>query len=311
MDIRTNRNDILPAAHLSDLYRRSNACGLMHLAAHLVLVAASGLAIALAPNGWLQIAAMLVHGVFLAALFAPLHECVHRTPFKSRRLNDLVAVIIGLLHFLPARYFRHFHFAHHRHTQDPAKDPELARVRPSGWWSYVSYLSGYYYWRTQLRYLFGGDAAVARAAFLPQRERGALVREARFHVLFYLLILVALPLVGRMEPLLYWFAPMLMGQPFLRAYLLAEHGSCPEIEDMLANTRTTYTTAAVRFLMWNMPYHVEHHVYPAVPFHALPALNGRIADKLAITADGYRAFHRGFAGAFSKAPPALRPPANP
>lgn len=310
MDIRTNRNDILPAATLSDLYRRNDTKGLMYLAAHLVLVAASGLAIAWAANGWLLFAAMAVHGVFLVALFAPLHECVHRTAFKNRRLNDVVAVIIGLLLFQPARYFRHFHFAHHRHTQDPAKDPELLRTRPSGRRSYLIHLSAYYYWLAQLKYLFGGEAAVAKAHFLPARERGALLREARFHVLFYLMILVALPLAGRTEPLAYWFLPVLLGQPFLRAYLLAEHGGCPEIEDMLANTRTTYTNGVVRFLMWNMPYHVEHHVYPAVPFHALPALNRRIKDKLPLTADGYVAFHRDFAAGLSNNLATPRRPAN-
>jgi fatty acid desaturase len=33
-------------------------------------------------------------------------------------------------------------------------------------------------------------------------------------------------------------------------------------------------------LYWNMNYHIEHHVYPSVPFHALPALNAAIKDQL-------------------------------
>ena len=80
--------------------------------------------------------------------------------------------------------------------------------------------------------------------------------------------------------LIYWVMPMLLGQPFLRLYLLAEHGGCPKVRDMLANTRTTKTTALVRFLAWNMPYHTEHHVYPAVPFHRLPEAHDLLKDKL-------------------------------
>ena len=37
-----------------------------------------------------------------------------------------VARACGLLLVLPADYFRAFHLRHHRFTQDPARDPELA-----------------------------------------------------------------------------------------------------------------------------------------------------------------------------------------
>ena len=35
-----------------------------------------------------------------------------------------------------------------------------------------------------------------------------------------------------------------------------------------------------RVLYWNMNYHIEHHLYPSIPFHALPALNAAIRDQL-------------------------------
>src|SRR5207244_5228595 len=35
-----------------------------------------------------------------------------------------------------------------------------------------------------------------------------------------------------------------------------------------------------RLFAWNMPYHAEHHAYPAVPFHALPQLHARIRGKI-------------------------------
>jgi fatty acid desaturase len=56
---------------------------------------------------------------------------------------------------------------------------------------------------------------------------------------------------------------------------------------MLENTRTTYTNALVRALAWNMPYHAEHHAYPAVPFHRLAEVNRVIAPRLKVTAPGY------------------------
>ncbi len=63
---------------------------------------------------------------------------------------------------------------------------------------------------------------------------------------------------------------------------------------MFENTRTTFTTSVVRFLAWNMPYHVEHHVFPAVPFHRLPDLHRLIREDLKVTAEGYAAFSRDY-----------------
>jgi fatty acid desaturase len=63
---------------------------------------------------------------------------------------------------------------------------------------------------------------------------------------------------------------------------------------MLENTRTTFTTRLVRFLSWNMPYHIEHHSAPNVPFHQLPALHREMHDHLVTTSPGYVAFTRDY-----------------
>jgi fatty acid desaturase len=48
----------------------------------------------------------------------------------------------------------------------------------------------------------------------------------------------------------------------------------------LTNTRTTLTNAVVRLLMWNMPFHAEHHLYPSIPFHRLADAHGVLREKL-------------------------------
>ena len=90
---------------------------------------------------------------------------------------------------------------------------------------------------------------------------------------------------------MYWVLPVMAGQPFLRLFLLAEHAGCPMLEDMYANTRTTYTNGAVRLLTWQMSFHVEHHAFPAVPFHALAQVNALIRDRIEVSAPGYLAVH--------------------
>ena len=67
---------------------------------------------------------------------------------------------------------------------------------------------------------------------------------------------------------------------------------CPESTDMLANSRTTLTTAALRFVTWNMSYHAEHHALPAVPFHQLPAFHRHTDAYLKVRQNGYLKFHR-------------------
>ena len=97
-----------------------------------------------------------------------------------------------------------------------------------------------------------------------------------------------------------WIMPALIGQPFLRLYLLAEHGRCPFVANMLENTRTTFTNRLVRFVAWNMPYHTEHHAFPSVPFHRLPDLHKLMRDHLKVTERGYARFTRNYVAGLSR-----------
>jgi fatty acid desaturase len=132
----------------------------------------------------------------------------------------------------------------------------------------------------------------ASAPYVSPRLEPRLVSEARIMLAVYAAV-AAISLVARSDAaLIYWLVPVLLGQPFLRAYLLAEHTGLPFVESFWENTRTTLTLAPLRFLAWNMPFHAEHHADPAVPFHALPAMHGREKANLAALSPGYLAFHR-------------------
>jgi len=279
-------------AALKALSRRSDARGLVQLAGHLIVLAATGSALAgTQGTPWLA-PALVVHGVVLIFLFSPLHECIHRTAFASRALNDAVAWLCGAVMLLPPVYFRAFHFAHHRHTQDPARDPELALLRPDDLGRYLLRVSGLPYWRervsTLLRHAFTGRVA---QPFLAPRLVPAVVREARLLLLFYAAIAAVSLALENAAALTYWIVPAVLGQPALRIYLLAEHTGCPFVPDMLRNSRTTRSNWLVRRLAWNMPYHAEHHAYPALPFHALPAAHDMLRDRIETQAPGYWAAH--------------------
>jgi fatty acid desaturase len=111
--------------------------------------------------------------------------------------------------------------------------------------------------------------------------------EARCYLAVYTTIAVVSVRTASPMALLVWIAPLLVGQVFLRPYLLAEHTACASTRDCLENTRTTLTLPLVRLFAWNMPYHAEHHAYPAVPFHALPRLHAHVRARLANLEPGY------------------------
>jgi fatty acid desaturase len=277
---------------LRSLSQRSNARGFLQIAAHLGLLGATG-ALVWATRGELwRLPALLLYGIVLDFVFCALHETVHRTAFASRRINDAVAWAAGAVLVLPPEYFRAFHFAHHRFTQDPARDPELALPAPATLSTYLWRASGIPNWTKRLSVTLR-HALTGRVTepFVAEGKRALIVREARMLWLCYGVILALSVYYRSTAALVYWIVPVMLGQPFLRLYLLSEHMGCALAPDMYANTRTTYTNAAVRLLAWQMPYHVEHHAYPAVPFHALARLNTHIRRRIEVSAPGYLALH--------------------
>jgi len=290
-----DHNDVLATLspqQKAHLIAKSDAKGLRHLILYLAAIAISTIWIISTAPFWGL--AMLVQGILLSFLFTLCHECTHQTPFKSKTLNEWVGWLSGAVILLPFQWFRYFHLAHHRHTNDPENDPELASAKPDTWRAYVVHVSGLPYWISQIQTLLSNAGGRASAPYLPKSAKVRIRAEARWLLVVYALLLATL---FASPALLYiWIIPALIGQPFLRLYLLAEHGRCPPVANMLENTRTTFTNRVVRFLAWNMPYHIEHHSFPAVPFHALPRLHDHMQNDLVTTAPGYAAFTREYAG---------------
>jgi fatty acid desaturase len=272
--------------------RPSDRAGLIHLAGHAGLLVVTGFLVFWSRGSLLLLPALLAHGIVLVFLFAPLHESVHRTAFRTRRLNDIVAWLTGLILLLPPNWFRAFHFAHHRFTQVKGRDPELEIKQVETWPDYLIHLSGWRYWKGSVALLIRHAFGRAGAPFVPATLEARLVREARIMLAVYAAVAL-LSLAFRSDAaLIYWVLPTLLGQPFLRAYLLAEHTGLPFVESFWENTRTTLTGWPLRFLAWNMPFHAEHHANPGVPFYALPAEHLREREKLSAVSPSYLAFHR-------------------
>lgn len=293
MDTGTSAGRILAPDELKALSRRSDLRGAAQLAAHLALIAAGAALVAAARGHWLVVPAMVLLGWFLVGLFATVHECVHYTAFRSRRANDVVGWLAAVPSLLDANFYKHFHYAHHRHCQDAALDPERSPPAPRTLGEYARRLTALNYWKAR----FAGAWKILHGDFqgfdfVPARSRATVRRSVAGMFALAAAVLVLWVTLDPWGPVLYWIGPVVLAQPILRAILLTEHTGCTEDGNALTNTRTTLVSWPVRLVHWNMPYHAEHHLYPSIPFHALPAAHRRIAPHLAHLAHGYAPTHR-------------------
>lgn len=279
---------------LKQLMRRRNGPALRHGALWIAAAVATTVLVTVALGSWWLVPALILHGFVLVHHFSIQHECIHYTVFRNRRLNRLVASYCGVVIATAPTWFRYEHCDHHTYTQDPARDPELMVV-PQTIPDYIRTVSAVDYWRGLLgglvkRSLGRFDRAEQR--FIPTEEVRRVVVEARLMVVFYLGVIAAMVLFGRYEPLLYWWIPMLVGQPFMRAIRMTEHVGRPLVPDAGENTRSCLVSRPLRLLCWNMNYHSAHHFAPSVPFHALPTLHAKIGDFVHVEPGGYLGAHR-------------------
>ena len=93
---------------------------------------------------------------------------------------------------------------------------------------------------------------------------------------------------------------------------LQHAGLAENVLDHRLNSRTVYMNPISRYIYWNMNYHVEHHMFPMVPYHALPRLHELIKNDLPAPntsiLDGYQRDHTVAAAAASKS--GILPPAR-
>jgi len=232
---------------------------------------------------------VVLQGYLVAFLFMAVHETAHKTAFKSRGFNLVVGNLSAFIIGLPYEYYCLFHWDHHRYTQDPDKDPELiVGVKPKSDTQLAIAYSGLLQVAGRLRLMLG-HAVIGKVVvpWIPENKRIIIVVEARAYLAIYALLFALSLWFSSALVLWVWIVPLVIGQFFLRPYLYAEHTGCERARSAFQNTRTIYTGALVKWIAWNMPYHVEHHAYPSIPFHALPKLNEIVDGEIVYRGRGY------------------------
>jgi len=285
---------LLPRSVLAELNIGFDRPGVIRLISHLLTIGMGGwLWAQVGLPMLLRLVGLLASGIGLATAFAPLHECCHRTAFRSRRVNDAVAWCAGLLCFYNSTFYRRYHQWHHRYTHQIGLDPELEDGFPTTGFSYLLEISGWNWWMGKFRgyaQLLFSD--LSGLAYLSPEVIPQIRRSVRWQFAIYGALALVSVLNGSGFLFWNWLLPLAVGQPFLRLVLLAEHSGCSFDANGTTNTRTTLTNRLVAWQMWNMPFHAEHHLYASLPFHCLPAAHRWIGPALKHLDPGYFAVHR-------------------
>lgn len=271
----------IPRKRMKELMKRSDRPGLINYGIWLGLLAATGCWMVLAWGSWWAVPAAILYGVFYGSCSdSRWHECSHGTVFKTAWLNSFFYQLASFMSLKNPYLWRWSHTRHHTDTLIVGRDPEIAFPRPPSILAIVLnilYLrAGWPEVKKMVRLAFG-KLTEDEKDFLLEADRSKAFWASRVHLAIYLGV------IGLSVVMQSWLPVMLVGLPSFYGswlhHLLAstQHaGLAEDIPDHRMNSRTVYMNPFFRFVYSNMNYHVEHHMYPMVPFYALPDLHNEI-----------------------------------
>lgn len=253
---------------------------------------------------WPAVCFWLAYGVLYgSACDSRWHECGHGTAFRTRWMNDVVYHIASFQVMRNPVNWRWSHARHHTDTSIVGRDPEIAWMHPIKLGlKALAYVGLWDVWgslKTLLQNAAGRLSADERA-YIPESEIPKAVFWARVHVGIYastLAVALGMLISGSgglsLVPFLLIGGPRIYGCWHMVMTGLLQHGGLAEdVLDHRLNSRTLYLNPISRWIYWNMNYHVEHHMFPMVPYYALPKLHEVLKHDLppANTSlwDGYR-----------------------
>jgi fatty acid desaturase len=272
-----SRRKIVTPVELKELNERSDLMGMMQMASHLGFIWALGYAHSLVMGSWWVLLTGFCLGVAVNFLYAAQHELSHWTVFRTKWLNEFFGRVIGFFMLFPRDYDLIMHYSHHRYTQDWDKDGELVR-EPYTLQTFLLWMSGVTYWRNRAVGIIRRARGIIIEPYIHANEEGKVVRESRWHLVGYTVILGVSIYLETWAAVTFWLLPMLLTKPVHQLQNTIEHLGLTHNDDILNNTRSTRTNAVMRWLCWQMPYHTAHHSFPSVPFWKLRRLNAKIED---------------------------------
>ena len=269
----------IPRKRMKELMQRSDGPAIRDTLIWLGALVAAGLGGFLTYGTWWAVPFFLVYGVLYgSASDSRWHECGHGTAFRTRWMNDAVYQLASFMIMREPTIWRWSHTRHHTDTIIVGRDPEIAVPQPP---NIPGILSDFLALRAtpiavkKMLIHASGRLTPEEKTFVPEMEERKVFRVARIWLAIHLGVVGLSLALGSWLPVLYvGVLPTIYGAWLQVVFGLTQHaGLAEDVLDHRLNARTVYMNPVFRFLYWNMNYHIEHHMFPMVPYHRLPELH--------------------------------------
>jgi len=267
---------------MKELMKRDDAHAIRDTVLWYALILAAGTAlVATWGSPWAWLAFFVYATLYGGPADSRWHESSHGTAFKTRWMNDLLYQLASFQVLRRPTKWRWSHARHHTDTLVTGRDPEVAAPVPTDLFSMALNVFAIKNGPRELIAVLRnamGQLDAEEKTFVPETEWPRLVKEARVWVAVYAALIASALLLESVLPLLLLgLLPGMAGAWLYNFFGLTQHAGLPEnVTDHRLNCRTVHMNPVFRFLYWNMNYHVEHHMFPMVPYHALPKLHEAI-----------------------------------
>lgn len=273
----------VPRDKMRELLKRKNGPAIRDTIIWFGLILGSGYLMFLFWGTWWFVAPFLLYSVLYASTSdSRWHEAGHGTAFKTDWMNNFLYRIASFMVTRQSTVWRWSHTRHHSDTIIRGRDPEIAAPRPPDIKGLIMNLFALKSAPAELKKILvhaSGRIDPEVATFLPKTEYRKVFWEARLYLLIYAGVIGLSVYFWTLLPLMFIGISTLAGSWLLPVYGLTQHAGLEEnVLDHRLNCRTVYMNRVNRFLYWNMNYHLEHHMFPLVPYHALPKLHEYMKD---------------------------------
>ncbi|KAB1068054.1 NADH:ubiquinone reductase (Na(+)-transporting) subunit F [Tamlana haliotis] len=273
----------IPRKAMRELLVRKDGPAIRDTLLLLVILMGTAFCTVLLWGTWWVLIPYLIYAVFYGTSSdSRWHECAHGTAFKTDWMNNIVYEVSSFMVMRESVVWRWSHTRHHSDTIIVGRDPEIQVPRPPSISNFILSIFniGVYksYYPSIIRHAFG-HISEAEKTYIPKSEFGKIYRNARIYVALYLAIVCFSIVISSWIPIFLFILPHIFGTWLMIVHNTTQHAGLAEnVLDHRLNCRTVYMNPISRFIYWNMNYHIEHHMFPLVPYHALPKLHKIIKD---------------------------------
>ena len=273
-------------AELKKLMQKSDLLGWLNTISYFTLLVAAGCLAFIAWGTLWSVPAFFLYGTIYCFSNARWHEYGHRSVFRSRKLNDFFYEISCFLAYFEPNSWRWSHTHHHSRTIHLNVDFEIQVTRPAN-------LIDLFFWDifgikrvlSEFKKIFFhslGIMTVVAKDCVPDRVIPRMILTSRIYILIKIIFVGWSFYIESILPMMFVVLPQMYGSALLQLTTMLQHGGLKANSwDHRENTRTLYLNPIHGWLLYmNMNYHIEHHIFPQIPFYNLPKLHHLIKDQL-------------------------------